>query len=85
MCCFGFISLFDDTAGTIPATRRLVFDFWVINSTTYEVQKNLLEKAFESMIEMGNLYSVVVEIIVAEANDFFKAFVLLLTAFKVLK
>ena len=45
----------------------------------------MLEKAFESMIEMGNLYSVVVEIIVAEANDFFKAFVLLLTAFKVLK
>ena len=37
------------------------------------------------MIEMGNLYSVVVEIIVAEANDFFKAFELLLTAFKVLK
>ena len=33
----------------------------------------LLEKAFESIADMGNLYSAVVENIVAETNDFFSS------------
>ena len=69
---FRFISLVGDTTSTIPATRRLVFSFWVVHSTTYQIRKNFIEKAFESIIKMGNLYSAVLKNVVAERNDFFK-------------
>ena len=47
------------------------------------MRKHFVEKAFESITEMDNLYSAVVENVVAEANDFFQAFALLLVAFNV--
>ena len=72
------MSFLGDTKSTIPATRRLVSNFWVVHSTKYQVRKRFDGKAFESVIEMGNLYSVVVKNVVAETNDFFQAFSLLL-------
>ena len=45
--------------------------------------KHFVGKAFEPIIERENLYSVVVENVAAETNDFFQAFPLLLTAFNV--
>ena len=47
------------------------------------MRKRFVGKAFESVIEMGNLYSVVVENVVAETNDFFQAFLLFLATFNV--
>ena len=47
------------------------------------MRKRFNGKAFESVIEMGNLYSVVVKNVVAETNDFFQAFSLLLVTFNV--
>ena len=44
LCCFRFISLLHDTAGTIPATSRLASNFWIIHSTTYQVQTNFVGK-----------------------------------------
>ena len=49
----------------------------------YQVRKRSAWKAFESVIEMGNLYSALVENVVAETNDFFQAFLLLLAAFNI--
>ena len=64
LCCSRFISVIDDTKSTIPATRRLVFNFWVVHSVKYQVRK-----AFESVIEMGNLWSAVVENVAVETGD----------------
>ena len=82
LCSFRSISLLDDTS-IIPTTRRLAFNFWVVHSTTYQVRKCFVRKAFESVIKMENIYSVVVENVVAETNNFFQALSLLLAAFNV--
>ena len=77
---FKFILLLDYTASNISATRRLV---WVVHSTIQKwlessiqlrikCEKIFLEKAFEAIMEMDNLYSVIVEDVVAETNDFLK-------------
>ena len=47
------------------------------------MQKRFVGKAFESVIEMGNLHSAVMENVVAERNDFFQAFSLLPATFNV--
>ena len=47
------------------------------------MRKRFVGKAFESVIEMGNLHSVVVENVVAETDDSFQAFSLLLATFNV--
>ena len=49
----------------------------------YQVQKHFVGKAFESVIKMDNLDSVVVKNVLAETNDYFQAFLLLLAAFNV--
>ena len=66
------ISLLSDTTSTIPATRRLVFSFWVVHLTTYQVRKHFVGKDFESITEMDNLDTVAKENAVAETNDFFR-------------
>ena len=47
------------------------------------MRKRFVGKAFESVIEMDNLHSVVVENVVAETDDSFQAFSLLLATFNV--
>ena len=45
----------------------------------------MMEKSFDSIVEMDNLYSILVEnVVVAEASDFVQALALLLGAFYVL-
>ena len=63
-----------DTRSTIPATKR---------QPRVKCEKIFVGKAFESIVEMGNLYSIVMENVVAETNDFFQAFVLPLAVFNV--
>ena len=43
----------------------------ISNAARIKCKKALLKKAFKSIIEMDNLYSVVVENVAAETNDFF--------------
>ena len=44
----------------------------------------MMEKSFDSIVEMDNLYSILVEnVVVAETSDFVQAFALLLGAFYV--
>ena len=44
----------------------------------------MMEKSFDSIVEMDNLYSILVEnVVVAEASDFVQALALLLGAFYV--
>ena len=44
----------------------------------------MMEKSFDSVVEMDNFYSILVEnVVVAETSDFVQAFALLLGAFYV--
>ena len=78
ICCFRFISLFGDVKSVIPVMRRPIFNVSAISSTLYKVWK----KSFDSIVEMDNLYSILVEnVVVAETSDFVQPFALLLGAF----
>ena len=56
----------------------------ISNAARIKCKITLLKKAFKSIIEMDNLYPVVVENVAAETNDFFfQAFALLLVVFNV--
>ena len=79
---FRFISLLDDTASTIPTTKRIVFNFWVVHSTTNQVLNNFVGKGVRIY------YRKVQPLFCCSGKRwswnkwFFQAFVLLLVVFK---
>ena len=77
ICCFRFISLFGDVKSVIPVTRRPIFNVSAISSISYKVWK----KSFHSIVEMDNLYYILVENVIAEMSNFVQVFALLLGAF----
>ena len=65
------------TLKVIPVTRRPIFNVSAISSTSYKVWK----KSFHSIVEMDNLYYILVENVIAEMSNFVQVFALLLGAF----
>ena len=93
ICSVRFISLLGDVRSVIPVTRRPIFNVSAISSTSLfqlslqpriKFEKILMEKSFDSVVEMDNFYSILVEnVVVAETSDFVQVFALLLGAFYV--
>ena len=93
ICSVRFISLLGDVRSVIPVTRRPIFNVSAISSTSLfqlslqpriKFEKIMMEKSFDSVVEMDNFYSILVEnVVVAETSDFVQAFALLLGAFYV--
>ena len=93
ICSVRFISLLGDVRSVIPVTRRPIFNVSAISSTSLfqlslqpriKFEKIMMEKSFDSIVEMNKLYSILMEnVVVAETSDFVQAFALLLGAFYV--
>ena len=93
ICSVRFISLLGDVRSVIPVTRRPIFNVSAISSTSLfqlslqpriKFEKIMMEKSFDSVVEMDNFYSILVEnVVVAETSDFVQVFALLLGAFYV--